>query len=96
MNGAEDDLSFLPTELDLIRLEQLQPDKLGVLAESNTWTALRYPPLPYKGWRWAEYVLVLHVPPPPGFSWFYDVFKTHKAIVSFLHQIEAARLKSRK
>lgn len=43
MNDAYDDISFLPTELDQVRLREIAIDG-RVEAENGSWVVLRYPP----------------------------------------------------
>jgi hypothetical protein len=98
MNDAEDDFSLVPTELDRLRLEQLdQSGQEGrVESENTTWIVLRYvtTPVKSKSPSWCDWSLIVNNPWVPARGAPYE-FKNLKALLSFLDQLEAQRKKAR-
>lgn len=95
MNDEDDDYSLTPTELDKIRLEQLnQTQKDGrVEAENRTWVAVFYEakgPLKMADWQWCSWSLLVNCPgvQPKGTPY---EFKNMKAMLTYLEQLEGER-----
>lgn len=83
----QDDITLVPTTLDLANLEALVVDG-RMEAENHTWIVLRYPVKPIKGWRWCEYTLVVNHPALPAIM---AEMKNVKAILAYLGQLEHKR-----
>lgn len=98
MNDADDDFSLVPTELDSLRLEQLeQSGKEGRVESENTvWIVLRYVagPEKMKSPSWCDWSLIVNCPwvPPRGAPY---EFKNLRALRSYLDQLEMERKKAR-
>lgn len=94
MQDTYDDLSLLPTALDMERLNQLRPDG-RVESESGFWVVLQYPPMPGKGPRWCEFSLVVNHPQIVAIAHTLE-FKNMTAVLAYLDQLELARKKASK
>ena len=98
MNEAEDDFSLLPTDLDLLRLQQLENsnEEGRVESENEVWVAIRYAtsPLKAKSWQWCSWSLLVNCPgiPPKGSPY---EFKRLAALLEYLKQLEGDRVKNR-
>ena len=95
MNEADDDYTLIPTELDSIRLEQLnQSGKDGrVEAENHTWVAIFFEakgPLKKADPRWCDWSLLVNC---PGISARCGTaeFKNMQAMVTYLGALEEQR-----
>jgi hypothetical protein len=93
MFDAFDDPTLLPSGLDLIHLEQLEVDG-RVEAENGTWVVLRYPPMPLKGWRWCEYIMIVNCAFLSEHTKPYEL-KTLNGVRLMLGALEEERLKRR-
>jgi hypothetical protein len=98
MNDADDDFSLVPTELDRLRLEQLeQSGQEGrVEAENTVWIVLRYVATPEKAkaWNWFDWSLIVNCPWVPARGAPYE-FKNLRAVLVYLEQLESERKKAR-
>lgn len=88
-HDLHDDQSLIPSDLDLENLKSLEVDG-RMEAENGSWLVLRYPDLPYKGWRWCQYTLIVNHPDLSGHPWPYEL-KNVGAVVEFLKQLEGER-----
>ena len=92
MLDAYDDISLIPTHLDLLRLEDIPVDG-RVEAENSAWVVLRYP-VKAQNPRWQPFSLLVNCPgvPPRSAPW---EFKNLAGVLSFLRQLDEARLKQK-
>ena len=92
MNDAENDYSFLPSELDLERLKAVDESKdARVESENHIWVALHYAAQPLKrsSWNWCPWSLVVNHPQLQAHLPY--EFRHLSALLIYLKQLESSR-----